>query len=120
MYSHTDHRIQVKEVLLDNTYISKVIGDKKLWFTKLEVLELICHRFFYTTNCLGWQPTAFQLFQTLTLQTVPLAPTAIHCVLSEYATWKKNIFLFVQNEYKGGFCAFTVIALTLNTAALII
>jgi hypothetical protein len=31
--SETELQIQVKELLFDNTYLSKVVEDKKSWFT---------------------------------------------------------------------------------------
>jgi len=39
--SETDLRIQVKELLFDDAYLSKVIEDKKSWFTRMELLDLI-------------------------------------------------------------------------------
>jgi len=51
--SETELRIQVKELLFDDAYLSKVIDDKKAWFTRMEVLDLIDHQFFYIANSLG-------------------------------------------------------------------
>ena len=41
--SETELRIQVRELLFDNAYLSKVIDDKKSWYTWMEVLDLIYH-----------------------------------------------------------------------------
>jgi len=34
-------RIQVEELLFDDTYLSKVIEEMKSWFTRMKVLDLI-------------------------------------------------------------------------------
>jgi hypothetical protein len=106
--SETEIRIQVKELVFDNAYLSKVIDEKKAWFTRMEVLDLIYHQFFFTANDLGRQPTASQLVQPLTLQTLALVAAAIHCALSEYATGKKVTVMFSEDEYRGEFCPSTV------------
>jgi len=97
--SETELRIQVKELLFDDAYLSKVIDDKKSWFTWMEVLDLIYHQFFFTANSLGRQPTTSQFFQPLTLQTLALVAAAIHCALSEYATGRKVTVMFSHDEY---------------------
>jgi len=102
-------QIQVKKLLFDNAYLSKVIDDKKAWFTQMEVHDLIYHQLFFTANSLGQQPTTSQFFQPLTPQTLALVATAIHCALSEYATAKKVTVMFSQNEYRGKFCPSTLI-----------
>jgi hypothetical protein len=43
--SETELRIQVKELLLDDACLSKVVEDKKSWFTRMEVLDLIYQQF---------------------------------------------------------------------------
>jgi hypothetical protein len=48
----TEHRIQGNEHLFNDAYLPKVIDDKKLWFTQMEVLYLIYHQFFFTANSL--------------------------------------------------------------------
>jgi len=50
---------------------------------QMEVLDLIYHQFFFTTNSLGRQPTTSLYFQPLAPQTLELAAAAIHCALSE-------------------------------------
>jgi len=107
--SETKLQIHVKELLFDDAYHSKVIDDKKSWFTSMEVLDLIYHQFFFTVNSLGRQPTTSQFFQPLAPQTLALVAAAIHCALSEYATEKKVTFMFSQDEYRGKFCPSTVI-----------
>ena len=64
----TEPRIQVREVLFDDAYLSKVIDDKKSQYRRIEVLDLIYHRFFLTANSLGGKPTTSELFQPLTPQ----------------------------------------------------
>jgi len=76
---------------------------------QMEVLDLIYHQFFFTTNSLWGQPTISQFFQPLTPQTLALVATAIHCALSEYATAKKVIVMFSQDDYQGTFCPSLVI-----------
>jgi hypothetical protein len=107
--SETDLRIQVKELLFDDAYLSKFIDDQKSWFRRMEVLDLIYHQLFFTANSLGRQPTTLQFFQPLTPQTLALVAAAIQCALSEYATGKNVIVMFSQDEYRGKFCPSTVI-----------
>jgi len=107
--SETERRIQLKELLFEDADLSKVINDKKSWFTRMEVLDLIYHQFFISANSLGQQPTTLQFFQPLTLQTLALVAAAIHCALSEYATGKKGTVMFSQDVYRGKFCPSTVI-----------
>jgi hypothetical protein len=115
--SETELRIQVKELQSENAYLSKVIEDKKIWFTRMEVLDLIYHQFFFTVNSLGHQPITYQYFQPLTPQTIVLAAAAIHCVLSKYASGKKATVMFSQDEYQGTFCASPVINFTPEATA---
>jgi len=112
--SDTELRINVKELLFDDVYLSKVIDDKKSWLTPMEVLDLIDHQFFFTTNSLGRQPTTSQYFQPLAHQTFALAAAAIHCALSEYASGKKGTVMFSQDEYQGTFGPSTVFNFTLE------
>jgi len=107
--SETELQLQVKELLFDDAYLSKVIDDKKAWFTQMEVLDLIYHQSCSAANSLGRQPTTLQFFQPLTPQTLALVAAAIHCVLYEYATGKKFTLMFSQDEYRGKFCPSTVI-----------
>jgi len=102
--SETELPIQVKELLFDDAYLLKVINDEMSWFTQMEVLDLIYHQFFFTANSLGRQLTTSQFFQLLTPQMLALVAAAILCALSEYATEKKVIVMFSQNEYHGKFC----------------
>jgi len=84
--SKTELRIKVKELLFADAYFSKVVNDKKSWFSPMKVVDLIYHQFFFTANCLGCQATTSQFFQQLAHQTLALAATAIHCTLSVYAS----------------------------------
>jgi hypothetical protein len=63
--SETQLRIKVKELLFDGMYLSKVVNNKKSWFTRMEVLDFIYHQFFFTANSLGRQPTTSQYFRPL-------------------------------------------------------
>jgi len=101
--SEGELRIKVKELLFDDAYLSNVVDDKKSLFTRMEVLDLIYHQFFFTANSLGRQPTTSQYFQPLAPQTLVLAAAAIHCALSEYASGKKATVMFSQDEYRGTF-----------------
>jgi hypothetical protein len=107
--SETEHRMQKKDLMFDDTYLSKVIDETKSWFTPTDVLDLIYHQLFFPTNSLWRQPTTSQFFQPLTPQTLALVAAAIHCALSEYATVKKVTVMFSQDEYRGKFCTSTVI-----------
>ena len=112
--SETELRIKVKELLFDDAYLSNVVDDKKSWFTRMEVLDLIYHQFFFTDNSLGRQPTTSQYFQPLAPQTLALAAAAIHCALSEYASGKKAMVMFSQDEYRGTFGQSPLINFTLE------
>jgi len=110
----TELWIKVKELLFDDAYLSKVVDSKKSWFTRMEVLDLIYPQFFFTADSLGRQPTTLQYFQPLALQTLVLAATAIHCMLSEYACGKKAMVMISQDEYRGTFGPSLVINFTLE------
>jgi len=101
--SESELQIQVKELLFDNTYLPKVVDDKKSWFTQIEVLDLIHHQCFFTANGLRCQPTTLQYVQPPALQTSALVAVAIHCALSEYASGTKATVMFSQDEYQGTF-----------------
>ena len=110
----------MKELLFDDLYLSKVIDDKKSWFTWMEVLGLFSHQFFFTANSLGRQPTTSQFSQPLTLQTLALVAAAIHCALSKYATGKEVTVMISQDEHRGRFCPSTVMdCITAEATALI-
>jgi len=118
--SETQLQIQVKELLFDDAYLSKVIKDKKAWFTQMEVLDLIYHQFFFTANRMGRQPTTSQFFQPLTPLTLALVAAVIRCAQSEYATGKKVTVRFSQDEYQGKFCPSMLIdSMTAEASALI-
>ena len=112
--SGTELRIKVKELLFDDANLLKVVDDMKSWFTQTEMLDLIYHQFFFTANSLGCQPITTQYFQPLAPQTLALAAAAIHCALSEYASGKKAMLMFSQDEYRGTFGPSPVISLTLE------
>jgi len=112
--SETELRIKVEKLLFDDAYLSKVIDDKKSCFTRMELLDLIYHQFFFTANSLGRQPTPSQYFQPLAPQTVALAAASIHWVLSEYPSGKNASVMFSQNEYQGTFGPSPVINFTLG------
>jgi hypothetical protein len=46
--SETDLRINLKELVFDDAYLSKVVDDQKSWFMRMEVLDIIYHQFFFT------------------------------------------------------------------------
>jgi hypothetical protein len=118
--SETELRIQVKELLFDDAYLSKVIDDNKSWFTRMEVLDLIYHQLFFTANRLGRQPTTSQFFQPLAPKTLALVAATIHCALLEYATGKKVTVMFSQDEFRGKFCPSPVMdCITAEASALI-
>jgi len=85
----------------------------------MELLDLIYHQFFFTSNSLGRQPMIFQSFQPLTPQTIALAVAAIHCVLSEYAVGKKAPDMISQDEDRDKFCSSRVMKFTPEATALI-
>jgi len=72
LLSETKLQIQIMELLIANTYLSKVVDDKKSWFTWMVVLDLIYHKCFFTTNSLGCQPITSQYFKPLAPQMLAL------------------------------------------------
>jgi hypothetical protein len=95
----TDLLINVKDRLFNDSSLSKLVNDKKSWFTQMEVLDIIFHQFFFTANSLGCQPTTVQYFLPLAPQTLALAAAAIDCTLSGYASGKMAIVMFSQDEF---------------------
>jgi hypothetical protein len=65
----------------------------------MDVLDLIYHRVFFTSNSLGRQPTTSLLFQLLTPRTLAFLTAAIHHALSGYATRKMVTVMFSQDKY---------------------
>jgi len=51
--SETQLRNQIQQLLFVDSYLSKVIDDKKSWFTWIEVLDLIYHQLLFTADTLG-------------------------------------------------------------------
>jgi hypothetical protein len=51
--SETELWTNVKELLFDDAYLSRVVDDKMSWFMQMEVLDLIYHQFFFTADSLG-------------------------------------------------------------------
>jgi len=49
-HSETELQIQLKELLFDDAYLSKVANDKISRFTRMEVLDLIYHQFFFISK----------------------------------------------------------------------
>jgi len=60
--SETELQINVQELIFDDVYLSKVVDDKKSWFTPMDLIELIYHQCYFTTNSLGCQPMTSQYF----------------------------------------------------------
>jgi len=108
----------VKELLFDDAYLSRVIDDMKLWFTRMEVLDLIYRQFFSNANSFGRQPTTSWYFQSLAPRTLALPAAAIHCVLSEYASGTKATGMFSQDAYRGTFGPSPVTEFSLEAIAL--
>ena len=118
--SETELRIEVKEHLFDDGYVSKVMDDKTSWFTQIEVQDPICHRLFFTANCLGRQLTTSQFFQPLAPLTLALVATTIQVALSKHTNGKKVMPTFSQEEYRRKFCSSIVIdCITAEATALI-
>jgi len=73
----------------------------------MEVLDLIYHQCFFTSNNFGRQPTTSQFFQLLPLPRLAVVAAAFHCALYEFATGKKVTVMLSQDEYWGIFCPST-------------
>jgi len=114
MGSETELRIKVRELRFDDAYLSKVVDDKKSWFNRMDVLDIIYDQLFFTANSLGREPTTSQYFHPLAPQTLVLAAAAIHCAQSEYASEKKATVMFSQDECRGTFGPSTVFNFTLE------
>jgi hypothetical protein len=97
------------ELLFDHAYLSKVVDEKKSWFTRMEVVDLIYHQSFFTANSLGCQSTTSQYVKPLTWHTLALAASAIRFALSEYSGGQMATVMFCHDKYRGTFCASRVI-----------
>jgi len=115
--SQTELQIQVMQLLFNVAYLSRVMDDKKSWFTWPEVLDLIYDQFVFTTNILGHLHTTSQYFQPLALQTFVLAVAAIHCALSEDPSGNKATGMISQDEHRGTFYPSPAINVTLEATA---
>jgi hypothetical protein len=45
--SQEDLKYQIAQLLAEDSYMIKIVGDKKVWFTRLEISDLIYHIFFF-------------------------------------------------------------------------
>jgi len=115
--SATELRIKAQELLFDNAYLARVVDDKKSWFTQMEVLDLMYHKFYFTTNSLGCQIATSQYYPPLAPQTLALKAAVIHCVLSEYASGEMAMCMFSQDESRGTFGPSLVINFNLEATA---
>jgi hypothetical protein len=43
LQSETERRIKIKELLLDDAELAKVVDDMKSWSTRMEMFDLIYH-----------------------------------------------------------------------------
>lgn len=77
--------MQDKQHQVDDTYLTKIVKDEKSWFTQMEVIDLVYHKFFFSANILGCQPRTFLYFPPVTTQTLVVAAADIHGATSEYA-----------------------------------
>lgn len=118
--SETDHCIQGKEFLIDDTSLSQVLDGNKLWFTQMDILDSTYNQFFFIPNSLGCQLTTSQFFQPCTCHTLAPVGTAIHRALCEYATGNMAMVMFSREEYQGTCCPSPVIHFTQEAAVLII
>jgi len=100
LYSETQLQIQVKELLFEDAYLSKVVDNNKSWSTQMEVLHLIYHQSFFTANSMGWEPMISQYVHHLSSQRLALGAAAMHCVLSEYGCGNKATVMFSQDGYQ--------------------
>jgi len=60
--SKTELQTRVKDMLIDDAYLSNVFVDMNSSFTHMEALVLIYHQPFFATNSLGRQPTTTHFF----------------------------------------------------------
>jgi len=111
--------IQDNKLRFDNAHLSKVVEGKQAWFTRMDVLDLIFHQFFFTANSLGCQPMTSQYCQPLAVQTLAQVAAAIYCALSQHAMGTKATVMFSQDEYRGTFCPSPLIKFTPEATALI-
>jgi len=110
--SGTAYTIQLKKLQLVNIDLLNIMDDNKLWFTHIDVLDVIYHQFFFTANILEWQSTTSQFFQPLAPQTVACVAVAIHSMLSQYATGKQDMVRISHDMNQVQFSHSTVIDFT--------
>jgi len=118
--SETKLWIQVKDILFDHAFLSKVMDDKAFWFTWKEVLDQISNQLFFTTYSLWAEHTSSQFSHPVILLTLALVATANHCGMSDYATGKRVMVMCSPDEYEGKSCPSMVIdCITAEATALI-
>ena len=106
--SQEELKYQVTQLLAEDSYMMKIVGDKKAWFTRFEILDLIYHIFFFTVNSLGWLPYRAKYFDPASPWTLAIAAAAIHFALSDYEHGTKVTTNFAQEDYRCNFYLFHI------------
>jgi len=95
------------------------VENKGIFFTEVDIVNVIYHTFFIPANHLGCQPAKSQLFQFLTHQTLVLAGAAIRCVLCADCSGKMATLVFSQDKYRCTFFLSPIIYFMLDATVLI-
>jgi len=109
----------MNELMIDDADLLKVVDDKRLWFTRMAVLDLIYCEVFFAANSLGQQSTTSQYVQPLTPQTVVLPSGNIYCALSKSGCGNGATEMFSQDDSQGTFCIYAGLHFTPEATALI-
>jgi hypothetical protein len=108
IHSQEELKYQVVHLLAEDSYMMKIVADKKAWFTRFEILDLIYHIFFFTVNSLGRLPHTAKYFDPVSPWTLAIAAAAIHCALSDYEQGTKVTTNFAQEDYRSNYYLFHI------------
>jgi hypothetical protein len=108
IHSQKDLEYQIAHLLDEDSYMMNIIGDKKAWFTRFDILDLIYHIFFFTVNTSGQVPHTAKYFDLVSPWTLAIAAAAIHCALSDYEHGTKVITNITQDDYQSNYYLFHI------------
>jgi len=115
----TELHIKLKDLLFDNGNLANIMYGNTSSSTRMDTLDVIDHQLFFTASSFWRQPTISQNWEPLASQTLPLAATVIHSMLSELSSIMNATVKYSQEEYRHTFCASPVILFTLDATTFI-
>jgi hypothetical protein len=74
-------KYQIMHLLDEDIYMMKIVRNKKAWFTRVDMLDLIYNIFFFMVNSLGQLPHTAKSIDLVSPWLLAVAVIAIHCAL---------------------------------------